>query len=108
MKLNSLLTGRIGKPECRKFLGSQPTHDEFCHKKTFCDYWDFLMLLATVWALCTINPLELVDRESVEICDQTQKWCFFVMIDFFFLQQLTWSGVMSISSVIRIVHLSAE
>ena len=41
------------------------------------------MLLATLWALCTPNPLELVDRESVEICDRTQKWYFFVMIDFF-------------------------
>ena len=33
MKLNSLFTGRIGRPEGRKFFGSQPTHDEFCHKK---------------------------------------------------------------------------
>ena len=33
MKLNSLFTGRIGRPEGRKFLGSQPTIDEFCHKK---------------------------------------------------------------------------
>ena len=31
------------------------------------------MLLAALWALCTRNRLELVDRESVEICDQTQK-----------------------------------
>ena len=41
------------------------------------------MLLATLWALCTRNPLELVDWESVEICDRTQKWYFFVIIDFF-------------------------
>ena len=41
------------------------------------------MLLATLWALCTRNPLELVDRESVEICDRTQKWYFFVIIDLF-------------------------
>ena len=31
------------------------------------------MLLAAIWALCTRNPLELVDRESVEICDRTQN-----------------------------------
>ena len=85
MKLNSLFTGRIGRPEGRKFFGSQPTHDEFCHKKNPI-WWllrFFYMLLATLWALCTRNPLELVDRESVEICDRTQKWYFFVMIDFF-------------------------
>ena len=85
MKLNSLFTGRIGRPGGRKFFGSQPTHDEFCHKKTPI-LWllrFFYMLLATLWALCTRNPLELVDRESVEICDQTQKWYFFVIIDLF-------------------------
>ena len=85
MKLNSLFTGRIGRPEGRKIFGSQPTHDEFCHKKNpilwLLRFFD--MLLATLWALCTRNPLELVDRESVEICDRTQKWHFFVMIDFF-------------------------
>ena len=85
MKLNSLFTGRIGRPEGRKFFGSQPTHDEFCHKKTpilwLLSFFD--MLLATLWVLCTRNPLELVDRESVEICDRTQKWYFLVMIDFF-------------------------
>ena len=85
MKLNSLFTGRIGRPEGRKFFGSQPTHDEFCHKKNPI-LWllrFFYMLLATLWALCTRNPLELVDRESVEICDRTQKWYFFVIIDLF-------------------------
>ena len=85
MKLNSLFTGRIGRPEGRKNFGSQPTHDEFCHKKTpilwLLRFFD--MLLATLWALCTRNPLELVDRESVEICDRTQKWYFFVIIDLF-------------------------
>ena len=85
MKLNSLFTGRIGRPEGRKFFGSQPTHNEFCHKKNPI-LWlliFFYMLLATLWALCTRNPLELVDRESVEICDRTQKWYFFVIIDLF-------------------------
>ena len=28
MKVNSLFTGRIGRPEGRKFFGSQPTHNE--------------------------------------------------------------------------------
>ena len=32
MKL-SLFTGRIGRPEGRNIFKSQPTHDEFCHKK---------------------------------------------------------------------------
>ena len=31
----------------------------------------------------TKTLVELVERESVEICDRTQKWYFFVMIDFF-------------------------
>ena len=33
MKLNSLFTERIRRPEGRKFLGSQPTHDEFLSQK---------------------------------------------------------------------------
>ena len=53
MKLNSLFMGRIGRLEGRKFFGSQPTHDEFCHKKNpilwLLRFFD--MLLATLWAL---------------------------------------------------------
>ena len=83
MKL-SFFTGRIGRPEGRNIFKFQPTHDEFCHKRTLCDYWDFLYVVGNHLGPMhnTINPLELVDRESVEICDQTQKWIFFV-IDFF-------------------------
>ena len=43
--------GHIGKPEGWKFSGSQPTHDEFCHKKNFCDYWDFFDMLFVPLAL---------------------------------------------------------
>ena len=97
MKLNSLFTGRIGRPKGRNFFGSQPTRDEFCHKKNpilwLLRFFD--MLLATLWALCTKNPLELVDLESVEICDRTQNWYFFVMIDFFSRE---WNSLQSIVS----------
>ena len=36
----------------------------------------FYMLLATLYALCTKSSLELVDLESFEICNRTQKLYF--------------------------------
>ena len=85
MKLNSLFTGTHRKARRSKIFWV-PTHPWRILSQKKPILWllrFFYMLLATLWALCTRNPLELVDRESVEICDRTQKWYFFVIIDLF-------------------------
>ena len=76
MKLYSLFMGRIGRPGGWKYFWSQPTHDAFCHKKHFRTIRIFYMLLATLWALCIKNILELAELKSVEICDRTQNLYF--------------------------------
>ena len=85
MKLNSLFTGSIGRPKGQHFLGSQPTRDEFCHKKTkhFVTIEIFLYDVG--------NPLGSMHKKSFRTGRSWKCWnlrwntklIFFVMIDFF-------------------------
>ena len=83
MKLNSLFTGRIGWFKGQNF-GSQPTRDEFCHKKKhFVTIEIFYMLLATLWALCIKKFLRTGRSGKCRNLRSNTKLIFFVMIDFF-------------------------
>ena len=83
------LRDESGGPKVENFGGPNPPMTNFVTKNLILWLLRFFdMLLATIWALCTINPLELVDRESVEICDHTQKWFFLWWSIFFLLNKM--------------------
>ena len=85
MKLNSLFTGSIGRPKGRNFLGSQPTRDKFCHKKT-----KHFVTIEIFW-YDVGNPLGSMHKKAFRTgrygkCRNLRwntKLIFFVMIDFF-------------------------
>ena len=72
MKLNSLFMGRTGRPEGRKYFGPNPPMTNFATKDLFCDYCDFCCWQPFGLYAQKI-PVELVDLESVEMCDQTKS-----------------------------------
>ena len=87
MKIKSLFTGRIGRPEGRKFFGSQPTHDEFCHKK------NHFVTIEIFWYVVE-NPLGSMHTKSLRTGRSGKcrnlwshtKVIFFCDDRFFFLQ----------------------
>ena len=73
-KVDGSFIGLVRTAESRQFLAAQHTSKEFSHKQThFVTIEIFYMLLATLRAICTKSPELLVNRESVEFCNWTQR-----------------------------------
>ena len=86
MKFDLLFMGLIRSCEDRTFIGAQPTSNEFTHKKTpsFCEFWGIFIFGRQHFRLyAQTSPELLVNLESGEFCEWTQKWYLSMVIGFF-------------------------